>query len=526
MSSTTTLTSASAEFPVEILSTIFEFFVHGDDLDTASVFELGGPQLPHQFLLMAICRKWKSICISLPTLWSNITMRAIPKNLHLLPDSPKWNLFVQACDNALGWGKSLPLKLKIVDWPNEDSLYRINRHVEVTDHLSLANRVLLLTVDRCERWQTFTMCGWSSSWPGQRSAYIPLRALLDVKGRIPQLQAFAFSCLFWDSKLPPLPRVLPAGCTNIFLSAPRLSSATLDAGVTPFNLPWAQLKEIALDADLGFGTYQHFTTYFNTVMGQTKASSVCWNTDQSYLFINHAGVNIHGTPPGVRNHHVVDFRIKGLTFPPLLLPKLTSLRFMVTDPDRASILGSVPFVLPLLGNSGCRLVNLTVDQLSGRNISNITSISPLFPYLEHLRTLVWNTSLLTEIVLDDLIYSLHDILTSTPTKLPTLSTLELNIKESHFGSAQSFYFDHLHAEAVWDMAQARMIGQGHDGLAKFYINVHPWPNQTEPMKVVVGPFKDSRAGKDILAAGVDFRFNGKRLDHEDWGTEGSWIIDG
>ncbi|KIY71278.1 hypothetical protein CYLTODRAFT_471148 [Cylindrobasidium torrendii FP15055 ss-10] len=485
--------TTTPRLPVEILTTIFELVVYGGDSDsTSTFFQIGGP-LPSQFLLMAVCKHWKKICASLPRLWENTTLSVISKVHVLRRGAPVWDQFAQACEKALK-GRHGPLRLEIVDWHISDCSFEINRLVKVTDHRSLANRVLALALDESPRWQTFTMCGWKPILPQHVGPCIPLLALLDVKSRLSRLQDFAFFDLYrW------MPQLLepPPECADIFLSAPRLSSAIFNAGIIPFNLPWAQLTQVVLDAS-SFGTYRKFAGYFDLVMRHTTATTVMWHSPSYFI---DGDDTFHNILPIVTNSHVVDLRVQALILPPLRLPNLTRLRFIITD-VRDGIQGSASCILSLLANSGCRLADLTIDQLPQYYKGSIASFAPFVPYLDTLHTLVWNAPLVNDAVLDNLIDGLRDILTE-PTKLPSLSTLEVNISESRYGYVQYCYFDSQHADAVWDIVRTRMIGQGRRRLSKFHINVEC--DQDDPMVVSVDVFKSSPAGKNILAAGVDFK---------------------
>lgn len=328
------------------------------------------------------------------------------------------------------------------------------------------------------------------------SSGVPWTALLNIVGRIPKLQDIAFLDLYW---MPP-PAQLPPSCADIFLDAPSLTVATFNAGSIALNLPWSQLTEINIDTS-DFGTYREFANYFNTVMRRTTASSVGWGDT---LEIVEDDGNIWPTLPTVKNPHVVELRLQAVILPPLLTPNLTSLRFIISD-ERDQLMNSVPRIVSLLRDSECRLENLTIDQCPAYYTGDINSFAPLLPYLSTLRSLTWNASLVKDAIMDKLLDGLRDLLDDTPTNLPKLNTLEVNIIESpQEGAVEYCLLDAQHASAVWDIVQARMMGHGTEAtLATFHIDVIR--SDEDPMIISRDLFDGSPAGQNIKAAGVDFR---------------------
>ncbi|KIY61334.1 hypothetical protein CYLTODRAFT_495301 [Cylindrobasidium torrendii FP15055 ss-10] len=136
--------------PTEMLAIVFQEVVYEATLSNRylSLFQIAG-DLPPQFVLMAVCRDWKSICISFPALWTRIWIIFLPKRSTAI-GTPVWDLFALACKNALDWGASLPLDLELDRWYfNEEQVFstRPDTTFEVFDIMTLSFKILRLAID-------------------------------------------------------------------------------------------------------------------------------------------------------------------------------------------------------------------------------------------------------------------------------------------------------------------------------------------------------------------------------------------
>ncbi|KIY62872.1 hypothetical protein CYLTODRAFT_473453, partial [Cylindrobasidium torrendii FP15055 ss-10] len=340
-----------------------------------------------------------------------------------------------------------------------------------------------------------------------RTAGIPWGHLASVTNRIPKLQSLSLTNLFY---VPPKASVLRSYYADIFLNAPSLLVVNLVSSIFPLNLPWRQLEDVSLNYT-AFDSYRQFADHFALVMTRTTAPAFSWGEN---LELIEDVDNIAPTLQTVENHCIVDIRIPPMILPPVLLPKLTALHFVVSD-SRDECLDSVSQVVTLLKNSDCHLLHLKIEQWPSHYTGDVTSIAPLLPYLTSLQSLNWVASMWDEDVAINLLTSLHNLLVNLPVRLPALTSLTLELYESIVEEAAlSFYsFGAFHAGLIWNIVQSRMLNWdawpvGHKivKLEHFYIEVKSSDNENAGVEVMDEGFKESQAWSNIKAADVDFRF--------------------
>ncbi|KIY62870.1 hypothetical protein CYLTODRAFT_473452 [Cylindrobasidium torrendii FP15055 ss-10] len=386
--------------PNELLATVFDIVVFEaalssshDHFESLTVFQIAGG-LPSQLVLMSVCNSWKFVCMSFPAIWSRICIALVPATRTPI-DPTVWQQFADACGKALQCGgRSSPLDLKLHLWNVSDesiqSVADTPLQSQVFDSTWASYRILRFCIEHSPRWRTFVMQGHDHMHhEDEPLAGIPWSQLVDIRNRIPNLQAISLIDL--DEKPPPA-SPLRSYYANIFREAPKLSEATFNSRVFPLNLPWSQLTKITINYT-GFDSYKQFADYFVFVMRNTTASTFSWG-DDSLALIEDVD-NILPTLETVENPHITDFRIPPMILPPVLLPNLTSLLFVISD-ARDVRLDSVSQVLSLLKDSGCRLLHLTVEQWTEDYTADAEAIVLLLPYLTNLQSLTWTAALADE----------------------------------------------------------------------------------------------------------------------------------
>ncbi|KIY67030.1 hypothetical protein CYLTODRAFT_490990 [Cylindrobasidium torrendii FP15055 ss-10] len=468
-------------FPDEVLTTVFEFvlFDDSDSSNTSPTVLQIKRALPSQFVLMGVCKHWKTLCVSTPSWWNNLTIDIQPAKV-IKSDSLIWNQFAIACKKVLEWSGRLPLTLRLKGWHlNNDTIRTVSRLEPdelVIDVSELAYRVLQLAIEQCTRWKAFELVGRAP----ESSAAVPWAQLMKVAHRIPLLEKIEFDKFRWippPLALPPgipLPIIPRPGHTDLFLDAPRLSAATLGFRGINLDLRWSQLKEIAIMVS-GFDSHRQFVDYFCRVMTRTTAHTVRWFNDKDFL------EDVDGicpTLPTIENPHITYLRLACVVLPPMRLPNLTVLNFDVGQIKNGDVLGVAPIV-SLLKNSGCRLQKLVVFDWSGVGGHVLV---PLLPYLKDLEKLTLIAIAKDERTVNRVVGCLGALL-AEHTNLPKLTSLTVNIDNvGTLGgtgiSRRRASFDGDLAKAVWNIVHQRMVKSteiqlGWRGvtLERFHINV-------------------------------------------------------
>ncbi|KAJ7202652.1 hypothetical protein GGX14DRAFT_463158 [Mycena pura] len=190
------------EIPPEILSEIFERFVPA----YPEWPPLSGILSP--LLLCRICRYWREIAMSTPTLWAAIDLSI---------DNQAEEQQLELLDLWLSRSGSCPLSLSIE--------VTVRGSPDTMPHPSLSQ--LLPTIIRhCERWVHIKLV-------------VPLALLHLIRGNMPLLQDLAFG----PTHLPPDDAPPPV---TIFDMAPQLTKVVLQDCFVPqaIRLPWAQITHL------------------------------------------------------------------------------------------------------------------------------------------------------------------------------------------------------------------------------------------------------------------------------------------
>ncbi|KIY67012.1 hypothetical protein CYLTODRAFT_411422 [Cylindrobasidium torrendii FP15055 ss-10] len=486
-------------FPYEIVASIAEAYV----LNDYSVFQIAGG-LPPQLVLMAVCRNWKSVCTSHPSLWTRICIDILPANPTATTDASIWKRFAAVCQDALTWSKSLPLDLKFDRWHLSNKVYqtviKTGYDGQVFDSTTLAIKIMQFSIQQSSRWRSFTMQSIDHMIP--ETPGIPWSDLVNVTNRVPKLETLCFDHFC---------EVNPSDANehrpwnkymDTFLDAPSLGVATFAVGLNSLNLPWAQLTKIDILTG-GYLDLQRHGDYFDTIMRHTTASTVSWGD-------NFYGIRYGAFAPRpsmvIENPHIVKLNIPPVLLPPLLLPNLTNLEFYISEKH----VDTVSQIVLLLKDSSCRLLNLTINQWRDPwDSGDIYSFVHLLPYLDSLQSLTWNASLVDMDIMIELLEGLRVILgANDPVELPNLTTLVINCRQSY---AQDCYhtcdLDSPEARAVWGIVQTRMLGWPVVKLEKFQITVRKNKENPLPMTTSSKAFEESEEGKNIKASGVDFELH-------------------
>ncbi|KIY67010.1 hypothetical protein CYLTODRAFT_411420 [Cylindrobasidium torrendii FP15055 ss-10] len=497
--------------PDEIVASIAEAYVLeviGDDFSVK--FQIAGG-LPPQFVLMAVCKRWKSICTSNPWLWTRICIDLLPANpgpSTTATDASIWKRFAVVCGNAFTWGGSLPLDLKLNNWYLSNKSYQTVSQGcdgQVFDSTTLAIKIMRFAIEQCSRWRSFAMQSSDLVRETGTTAGIPWSDLVKVTNRVPKLETLFFND-FWEVHPLYASENRPGkDYMNTFLNAPRLDVATFAAGFTPLNLPWAQLTKIDINTT-GFFALQTHVDYFDMVMRHTTAPTVSWGDNLSYFAVNDG--DIVPTPLVIENPHIVKLKLPPMILPPaLLLPNLTNLEFYISDESDTHV-DTVSQIVLLLRDSGCRLLDLTINEWLTVYRGDINSFDPLLPYLDSLQSLTWNALLVDVDSTIDLLRGLRDILgANNPVKLPNLTTLVINFMQSPYERDCIYTGDlnSLEADPVWTIVQTRMLEWPVVKLERFHIIVRT--NKGNPMRASSEAFEESEEGKNIKASGVDFELS-------------------
>ncbi|KIY67033.1 hypothetical protein CYLTODRAFT_444317 [Cylindrobasidium torrendii FP15055 ss-10] len=493
-------------FPNEIVASIAEAYVLEATRDDFSNFQIAGG-LPPQFLLMTVCRNWKSVCTSHPWLWTRICIDLLPTNPTTATDASIWKRFAVVCQNALTWGGSLPLDLKFDRWHLGDESFRSfserGYDGQVVDSTTFSYKIMQFSIGQSFRWKSFAMKSHDMVEEIRTMAGIPWSGLINVANRVPKLETLSFDD-FWEVHPSYASKHWPGkDYMDTFLDAPSLNVVTFAAGFTPLNLPWAQLTKIDIST-IGCFAHQNLADYFDMVMRHTTAPNVSWGDNLKFA-INDGG--IVPTPAMIENPHVVKLKLPPMILPPLLLPNLTNLEFYISD-ERDEHVDSVSQIVLLLKDSNCRLLDLTINQCSATYAGDIDSFPPLLPYLDSLRSLTWNASLVDNDIVYYLLEGLHGILgANDPVYLPNLITLAIKFMQSPYEQAciDYCYLDSAEAAEVWEIVQARMLARPMIKMEKFHIMLEP--NGADPMVFEIEAFEESKEGRNIRASGVDFEFH-------------------
>ncbi|KIY67032.1 hypothetical protein CYLTODRAFT_411441 [Cylindrobasidium torrendii FP15055 ss-10] len=490
--------------PNEIKATIFEFVIFEATKSRSFNFQIGGG-LPPQLILMAVCTDWAGLCIDLPELWTRISIALLPARPARASD---WNQFAVACERALGWSRLLSLDLELEHWHlNDDSIQTASywntvNGGRVFDSTGLSLRILQFSIQQCERWKSFAMLGYDDDMEAQPRAGIPWRYLVNVTNLIPKLQTISFTHLWQMPPSAPQPRTT---YLDTFLVAPSLSVASFNACFAPLNLPWAQLTEINVDT-VGFVDFHDIANYFVMLMRRTTAHTVSWSHNMDFHDI------VDGIFPAdstIENPHIVKLELIPMMLPKMRLPNLTDLEFTLTGVSE-DFVDTVSGVTSLLKDSHCRLLVLTLNH--SHSTEDIRTVAPLLPYLGSLQSLTCNAILHDADIALDLLEGLRDLLVATTFSLPKLTTLTVNLaqstREQDSDSIDLCVLDAFHAEAVWQIVQTRMLAASSSAvkLEHFLIELVAAPSGTrDPIEASDGGFQNSSAGRNIMAAGVDFK---------------------
>ncbi|KAK6974498.1 hypothetical protein R3P38DRAFT_3132643 [Favolaschia claudopus] len=313
-------------FPVEILQQIFsqvpyssgERSVH--HRGTSPTRNLAVEEPPWQ--LGHICRRWRTIAIGSPPLWSKITLH-ISESHTLNTGSP-----LEKVETQLYRSINAPLEFTLAS----------NTMGLISD--AQIPKSLDLVIQHCERWHTLRLDIRSSS------PSVLLHHLQCIKGRVPNLRRFGYVS---SARPPP---------NDILSIAPNLRSVTLAVYDNPssINLPWPQITHFHGGRSSLFSAIQILTCASNLVeCGLGIWPGVVHNTDYPDF-----------VAPNLRRLSL-DRDITPLKY--LTAPSLTEL--WIPFPTSS--------VAIFLERSSCALEKLVVDD--GNDILSLTSILQTSPTL-------------------------------------------------------------------------------------------------------------------------------------------------
>ncbi|KAJ6518163.1 hypothetical protein C8R47DRAFT_1000053 [Mycena vitilis] len=215
------LVSAHTYYPVEIICEIFQLFVQSG----------GDP-----WVLGQICRRWRTIALDLPVIWSSIKID--------LPNSP--TDFSPLHTGLRPWHNTLARVATRLKRSAEAPLTIAFRAVRTQMGTALSHYVSTLVeslVGHAERWEHVSLV----IYPEQYPLFAPLQ------GRLSSLETLTLDSLtneFTDSRL------------DAFLVAPKLRDVTLIGGMlhieNAIHLPWWQITNYS--ADLSYN-HEHLAVF-------------------------------------------------------------------------------------------------------------------------------------------------------------------------------------------------------------------------------------------------------------------------
>ncbi|KAJ7880846.1 hypothetical protein B0H13DRAFT_2541252 [Mycena leptocephala] len=200
------------EMPNELLQNIFLLTV-SNTIDIDTPVETGEIAVREAWIITQVCRRWRAIALSFPSLWSVVALDFSP--------SQGCHFTESALKTHLQRSGSRPLTVIFVASPNGNS--------------QIERRAFTLLAQQCSRWEAAAL-------------YIPLAFLPDLDclhGQLPLLNALRIVTLGYDDRA--REHAIQVSASRGFEIAPSLRSAYLGNRhillplSLPVLLPWSQL---------------------------------------------------------------------------------------------------------------------------------------------------------------------------------------------------------------------------------------------------------------------------------------------